>query len=96
MDDFTCACGYEAVTAVELGDHIGEMTIPPDDIAPDGQAHAEAARDKRGSFGADPAGARCLCGFISGTATGLDEHLLAVFTGPSATGSDSHERGCNT
>lgn len=76
MNDLTCKCGYEAVTAEELGDHVGEMVIPPDDIAPDGQAHAETARDEREG---GPAGLRCLCGFTSGTATGLDEHLLTVF-----------------
>jgi hypothetical protein len=96
MDDYTCACGYEAVTTEELGDHIGELVIPPDDIAPDGQVHAEAARDEPRAVGADPAGSRCLCGFTSSTPTGLDEHLLAVFAGPSAAGSDSHEHGCST
>lgn len=79
MDDYTCACGYDAVTAEELGDHIGEMVIPHDDIAPDGHTHAEAARDGRGTTGAGQTGSQCLCGFTSGTATGLDEHLLAVF-----------------
>jgi hypothetical protein len=92
MDDFTCACGYEAVTAVELGDHIGEMTIPPDDIAPDGQVHAEAAGGKRGT-GASQNESWCLCGFTSDAAAGLDEHLLAVFTGSGATGQDGREHG---
>jgi hypothetical protein len=92
MSDYTCACGYEAATAEELGDHIGEMVIPPDDIAPDGQAHAEAARDKRRT-GADQTGSRCLCGFTSGTATGLDDHLVAAFTGPGATSQDGIEHG---
>jgi hypothetical protein len=96
MNDHACACGYEAITAEELGDHIGEMVIPPDDIAPDGQAHAEAARDNRGAAGTDPAGLRCLCGFTSGTATGLDEHLLAAFTGPGVTGPDGREHSSAT
>jgi hypothetical protein len=87
MTDHTCACGYEASTAEGLGDHIGEMVIPPDDIARDCQAHAEVARDERGAVGPDPAGWRCLCGFTSGTPTGLDEHLLAAFTEPDPSGS---------
>jgi hypothetical protein len=93
MNDYTCACGYDAVTPEELGDHIGELAIPPDDVAPDGQAHAEAARDKRAAAGADQTGLRCVCGFTSGTATGLDEHLLAVFTSPGAIGQDGREHG---
>jgi hypothetical protein len=92
MSDHTCACGYEAATPEELGDHIGEMIVPPDDIAPDGQVHAEAAGGKRGA-GSDQTGARCLCGFTSGTATGLDEHLLAVFTAPGTIGQDGRTHG---
>jgi hypothetical protein len=93
MIDHICACGYEAASAEELGDHVGELVIPPDDIAPDGQAHAEAARDKRGAVGADPAGSRCVCGFTSASATGLDEHLLAVFTDPATVGRDGQGHG---
>ena len=93
MNDHICACGYEAVSAPELSDHIGEMLIPADDIAPDGQAHAEAARDERGAVGPDPTGYRCVCGSTSGTATGLDGHLLAVFTGPGATIQDGRVHG---
>jgi hypothetical protein len=69
------------------------MVIPPNDTAPDGQAHAEAARDERGAVGPDPAGSRCVCGFVSAAATGLDEHLLAAFTAPGATGHDGLGHG---
>ena len=93
MNDLTCKCGYEAVTAEELGDHVGEMVIPPDDIAPDSQAHAESARDRHATAGADQTGSRCLCGFTSATATGLDEHLLVVFASPGATSQDGREHG---
>jgi hypothetical protein len=89
MNDYTCACGYEARTAEDLGDHIGEigeMVIPPDDIARDSQVHAEAARDERGAIGPDPAGWRCPCGFTFGTPAGLDQHLLAMFAEPAAAG----------
>ena len=93
MNDHTCACGYDAVTAEALRDHVGEVVIPPDDTAPDGRVHAEVARDERGATGPDPAGYRCVCGFRSGTGTGLDEHLLAVFAGPSATSQDCRVLG---
>jgi hypothetical protein len=98
MNDYICACGYKAVSAEELGDHVGDLMIPPDDIAPDGQAHAEAARGERGATGPDPVRLRCLCGFLSGTsvsgaATGLDEHLLAAFTGPGVIGIDGRRHG---
>jgi hypothetical protein len=83
MDDYTCACGFGSVSAEELGDHVGEMVIPPDDTAPDGQLHAEAARDA-----ASPAGCRCVCGFRSDSMTGVDEHLLGVFAGSGAIGRD--------
>jgi hypothetical protein len=83
MDDYTCACGFGATSFEELGDHVGEMLIPTDDIAPDGLLHAEAARDA-----ASPAGCRCMCGFQGDSMTGLDEHLLTVFTGPGTTGRD--------
>ena len=93
MSDYTCACGFEAATAEELADHVGEMVIPLDDTAPDGVVHAEAARHERGATGPDPAGWRCVCGFASGTATGLDEHLLAAFTRPGAIGLDGRPHG---
>jgi len=79
MTGHTCACGYEAVSGDELADHIGELMIPADDIAPDGVRHAEAA---------GPAGRRCLCGFPAESGPGLDEHLLAVFTAGGAVGRD--------
>jgi hypothetical protein len=82
MNDYTCSCGYNTNTADDLDDHIGEMVIAIDDIAPDGQWHAEIARTERGAVGPNPAGWRCGCGFASGTATGLDEHLVAAFTEP--------------
>jgi hypothetical protein len=92
MNDYTCACGYEAATAEELGDHVGEMIIPLDDIARDGAVHAEAARGEPEAAGAGPAGWRCMCGFLSGSPTGLDEHLLVVFTPSGTTGPDGRGR----
>ncbi|MCW2933996.1 MAG: hypothetical protein JWM19_4958 [Actinomycetia bacterium] len=86
MDDYICACGFGSVSVEELGDHVGEMVIPPDDIAPDGLLHAEAARDA-----ASPAGCRCVRGFRGDSMTGLDEHLLDVFAAPGATGRDGRK-----
>lgn len=40
----SCACGYRAESTEDFADHLGEMFIPANDIAPDGQVHAEAAR----------------------------------------------------
>ena len=56
----TCACGYEPDGPRDMADHLGEMFIPFDDVAPDGQAHAEAARDT--AFGS----LACVCGFVPG------------------------------
>jgi hypothetical protein len=79
VNDYTCACGHEAVTAEDLADHVGDMMIPDDDTARDGVRHAEAA---------DLAGHRCLCGFPAEAAPALDDHLLAVFTASGAVGRD--------
>jgi hypothetical protein len=77
MTSLDCACGYQAETPADLGDHLGEAFIPRDDIAPDGQVHAEAAR---AGDRASPAALSCLCGYITADATGMDEHLIRVFT----------------
>jgi anti-sigma regulatory factor (Ser/Thr protein kinase) len=72
MTSHECECGYQADSATDLSDHLGEVFITDDDIAPDDRPHAE-----RG----DGAGAvwRCLCGFAADTAGGLDDHLLQAF-----------------
>lgn len=74
MTQHTCACGYKAESTEDLTDHLGEMFIPPDDVAPDGQVHAEAART-------DPATGTltCRCGF-TGVIADFDQHLVYVFT----------------
>ena len=74
MTAHACTCGYKADSPEDLTDHLGEMFIPADDIAPDGQAHSEAAR-------ATPATGplTCQCGFTAGIAD-FDQHLLNVFT----------------
>jgi hypothetical protein len=93
MNSHICACGYQAVTTDELLAHVGEMVIPLDDIAPDGQPHAEAARDERGAIGPDPAGSRCVCGFTADGTTGLDHHLLAAFTESATLSANSYAHG---
>jgi hypothetical protein len=84
VNDYSCVCGYQAVSNEDLADHIGDMVIPDDDTTPDGVLHAEVAGQ---------AGHRCLCGFTSETGTGLDEHLLAVFTADGAIGRDGRRHG---
>jgi hypothetical protein len=79
MTNHLCTCGYEADDLEDLNIHFGEMFIPADDTAPDGQVHCEAARDKD-STGRTPAPSTltCRCGF-TGTISDFDRHLLAVF-----------------
>jgi hypothetical protein len=93
MNNKTCACGHRAATADEFAAHVGEMVIPLDDIASDGQPHAEAARSEHGALGPDPAGPRCVCGFAADVTTGLDDHLLAVFTEPATLSADDRMHG---
>ena len=85
MDERTCTCGFVPTDDYHLTDHLGEVLIPADDRAPDGQLHAEAARDTA-------AAARdtltCLCGYLAPDSAALDAHLLAVFTPPSRAGLD--------
>jgi hypothetical protein len=75
MTPHSCACGYKAESIEDLTDHLGEMFIPANDIAPDGQAHAEAARDTpvTGTL-------TCRCGFTAIAIADFDQHLLHVFT----------------
>ena len=82
MTEHACSCGYAAADAEGLRDHFGEMFTPDDDIAPDGQAHAEAARDTAS------AGLACLCGRTAAAIAGLDEHFTHVFTPSDRTGRD--------
>ena len=76
-----CSCGFEATDDYSLSDHLGEVVIPLNDLAPDGQVHAEAAQDNGPS-------AACLCGVTPRTADDLDAHLLAAFTPPDGIGLD--------
>jgi hypothetical protein len=75
MTDDACTCGYQAEDAEDLGVHFGEMFIPVDDTAPDGQVHCEAASNSGTSA---PPTLTCRCGF-AGTVSNFDRHLLAVF-----------------
>ena len=87
-----CACGYQADSPRDMADHLGEAFIPLDDVAPDGRAHAEAARDT--PFGS----LTCLCGFrpdgaLPESADELDSHLLAAFTPADGIGLDGQRHG---
>ncbi len=77
MTEHHCSCGYDADSPEDLALHFGEMFIPADDVAPDGQAHTEAARDKGTPVSAPRV---CRCGFTSSDIDGLDWHLIDVFT----------------
>jgi hypothetical protein len=75
-----------------MADHLGEAFIALDDVAPDGRAHAEAARDT--GFGS----LACICGFVPAgalpeSADELDAHLLAAFTPPDCVGLDGQQHG---
>jgi hypothetical protein len=87
-----CACGYQAGSPRDMTDHLGEVFIPLDDVAPDGRAHAEAARDT--AFGS----LACVCGFtpagaLPECADELDAHLLAAFTPADGAGLDGRRHG---
>jgi len=76
MDEIACACGFVPTDDYHLADHLGEVFIPADDRARDGELHAEAARD--GSRAAGVALA-CLCGYRAADGAALDAHLMQVF-----------------
>src|SRR5579862_7813690 len=78
MTQHPCTCGYQAESPGELTLHFEEMFIPGSDIAPDGQVHAENAREMNTPTPA-PATLTCRCGFTSDIG-GLDQHLADVFT----------------
>ena len=78
MTQHPCTCGYQAESPGELTLHFEEMFIPGSDIAPDGQVHAENAREMNTPTPA-PATLTCRCGFTSDI-QGLDQHLADVFT----------------
>jgi hypothetical protein len=90
-----CACGYEAVSADDLCDHLAEAFTPDDDRAPDGQVHAEAASDTARGVASVPRALACLCGHRAAGIAGLDAHLLAAFTPAHRIGRDGarHEPG---
>jgi hypothetical protein len=75
MTQTLCSCGYQADDAEDLAVHFGEMFIPVDDTAPDGQVHCEAGS---ASGTAEPGTLTCRCGF-TGPASDFDRHLLGVF-----------------
>jgi hypothetical protein len=91
MTQHLCTCGYEAGGPEDLVVHFGEMFIPDDDVAPDGQLHAEKARDADDDRPAPvPLILTCRCGFTAGI-DGFDRHLLAVFAPADRIGRDGKE-----
>jgi hypothetical protein len=89
MNQLLCTCGYQAEDPVDLAAHFGEMFIPPDDVAPDGQVHAENARDTT-CPAPKPATLTCRCG-ITTSFDDFDQHLLDVFAPADRVGHDGHK-----
>ena len=89
MTSHLCTCGYEAEDPADLTAHFGEMFIPKDDVAPDGQVHAEKARDTTTPI-PTPATLTCRCG-ITTSFDDFDQHLLAVFAPDDRIGLDGHK-----
>jgi hypothetical protein len=88
MTQHQCSCGYEAADCEDLAVHFGEMFIPPDDTAPDGQVHCETVRDQGTAGGTTaPVTLACRCGFTGGI-DDFDRHLLTVFAPGDRTGLD--------
>ncbi len=72
-----CQCGYQSNDDLDFRDHLQEVFIPLDGIAPDGRLHDEGQSTLA-----------CLCGFNAATADELDEHFIAVFTTTDCIGLD--------
>jgi hypothetical protein len=88
MTQDQCTCGYQADSPDDLAIHFGEVFVPDDDTAPDGQVHNEAAQDRRDTSGPSaPLTLTCRCGFTA-SADDFDHHLLDVFTPPDRIGLD--------
>jgi hypothetical protein len=88
MTQDLCTCGYQAESPDDLAIHFGEMFIPDNDTAADGQVHNEAAQERHQPSGTTtPLVLTCRCGFTA-TASDFDHHLLAVFTPPGRIGLD--------
>jgi serine/threonine-protein kinase RsbW len=91
MSQLLCTCGYQAEDPADLTAHFGDMFIPKDDIAPDGQAHYENSQLKHTSAGMPaPATLTCRCG-VTTNFSDFDQHLLAIFAPADRIGSDGQK-----
>lgn len=75
-----CRCGYQPNDNLDLLDHLQEVFIPLDGIAPDGRLHGEG----RSTLA-------CQCGFRASVAGELDAHFVAVFAPADRVGLDGRE-----
>lgn len=98
MNESACTCGFVPTDDYHLTDHLGEVFIPADDRATDGQLHAEAGRDlapaaRDAPTPAAPAsvGLACRCGYRVPDGAALDGHILSAFTPPDAIGPDGRQ-----
>jgi hypothetical protein len=89
MSNYQCSCGFQAENADQLDDHLGLSLIPDNDVAPDGQIHAEAATSEPTTEGAPGSGKACTCGF-TGTAPEIDAHILLTFAPDEVSDSNQH------
>ena len=91
MTQLLCTCGYQAADLSDLTAHFGDMFIPKDDIAPDGQPHYENSQLKHTSAGMPaPATLTCRCGVTTSFAD-FDQHLLDVFAPADRIGPDAQK-----
>jgi len=89
MTQPACTCGYQAEDLSDLTAHFGEMFVPADDTAPDGQAHFEASSDRSTNAvnGTPAVILTCRCGFTAPLGQ-FDQHLLDVFAPADRIGPD--------
>jgi hypothetical protein len=68
VDAERCSCGFVSNQEMRLTDHLLEVFVPEDAVAPDGRRHDETEH------------LACACGFIATAGGELDQHLLGIFT----------------
>lgn len=87
MTQHACTCGYQAEDPDDLAAHFGEMFIPANDTATDGEAHFEASGDKETATGTPSVTLTCRCG-LTAPLSEFDQHLLDVFAPADRVGLD--------
>ena len=93
MDEPACTCGFRPTDDYHLTDHLGEVFIPADDLDPDGQLHAEAARAATAAAPHCPPAAAWPAVAVIGrpTAPPSTPTSLSAFSPPDAIGPDGRK-----